>query len=180
MTNNSNTALIADILRQSMAVGQTPFLTISSDSMAPLLKTGDLVGLSPVEMNQLIIGDIITLVQDEHLLTHRFWGIDDQGRPFTRGDRPFTPDKPGEADQLLGRVIVRRRHDRELSLQMGAGHRLNRHLAWLVRVESYLLTGYAPSPSASPRPSKKQRTLFVRLVRRAFFTWASLVANTLG
>lgn len=174
---NGNTPLIVDILRQSMAVGQTPFLTISSDSMAPLLKTGDLVGLAPVEKDQLAVGDIITLVQGDHLLTHRFWGIDDQGRPFTRGDRPFTPDKPDKADQLLGRVIIRRRHDRELSLQIGVGRRLNRRLAWLVRVESYLLTGHAPSPDVPPMPPKKQRTLLVRLVRRAFFTWAALAVN---
>lgn len=174
---NTPMPLIVDMLRQSMADGQTPFLTITSNSMVPLLKTGDQVGLAPAELDELAAGDIITLVQGAHLLTHRFWGRDDQGRPFTRGDRPLTPDKPGAAGQLLGRVIVRRRHDRELSLHTGAGRRLNRHLAWLIQVESYLLTGHALTPAAPPMPPEKQRTLPVKLIRRAFFIWASLIIN---
>lgn len=179
MTHNTTT-LIADMLRQSMANGQMPFLTISSNSMAPLLKTGDQVGLEAVEPGQLRAGDIITLVQEGHLLTHRFWGLDDQGRPFTRGDRPLAPDRPGEAHQLLGRVTVRRRHNRELSLQSGVGGRLNQHLAWLVRVESCLLTGHAPSPTAPPIPPQKQRKWAARLVRRFFLTWARLVVGIFG
>ena len=176
---NSNIPLIIDMLRQSMAERQTPFLTVTSNSMAPLLKTGDQVGLSPVEVAQLNRGDIITLVQDEHLLTHRFWGTDEQGRPFTRGDRPLMPDAPGKTGQILGRVTVRRRHNRELSLQRGAGRRLNEHLAWLVRVESVLLTGRPLSPTAPFVPPEKQRALIIKLVRRAFLMWASLAVKVL-
>jgi hypothetical protein len=177
---NSNTALIADMLRQSMANGQMPFLTISSNSMAPLLKTGDQVGLEAVEPGQLRAGDIITLVQEGHLLTHRFWGLDGQGRLHTRGDRPLAPDAPGKADQLLGRIVVRRRQNRELSLQTGIGRRLNHHLAWLVRVESSLLTGHAPSLTAPPMPPQKQGKWAARLVRRFFLAWARLVVGTSG
>lgn len=178
--SNTNTQLIADMVRQSMRQGETPFLTISSSSMAPLFQIGDQVGLEPVEPHQLNRGDIVTLVQDDHLLTHRFWGFDDGGRLHTRGDRPFTPDAPGMAGQLLGRAVVRRRQHWELSLQMGAGRRLNRHLAWLATFESSLLTGHAPSPTAPPLPPDKQRTPFVRLARRAFFIWASLAVTVLS
>ncbi|MCB9420693.1 MAG: hypothetical protein H6667_12870 [Ardenticatenaceae bacterium] len=171
---NDNISLIVDMLRQSMAAGLTPFLTITSDSMAPLLKVGDQVGLESVKVEHLHIGDIITLVQNGHLLTHRFWGIDEQARPFTRGDRPFTPDPPGSSDQLLGRVIECRRQQRELSLKSGAGKRLNQYLTWLMRLESRLLTGYAPSPNGPILPPQKQQALLTRLVHRAFFIWASL------
>ncbi|MEJ2747654.1 MAG: S24 family peptidase [Anaerolineae bacterium] len=176
---HSNTELIADLIRQITRHGELPFLTITSSSMAPLFQTGDQVGLETVEPGQLNRGDIVTLTQDDHLLTHRFWGLDDGGRLHTRGDRPLTPDASSSASQLLGRVIVRRRQQRELSLQMGAGRWLNRHLAWLVQVESFLLTGHAPSPITPPLPVEKQRALFVRLVRRAFFIWASLVVTVL-
>lgn len=171
----TDTLLLIDMLRQSLAQGQIPFLTISSNSMTPLLKTGDQVGLAPVTIDQLSRGDIVTLLQDDHLLTHRFWGVAQGQRPFTRGDRPLTPDKPGSAGQILGRVIVRRRHQRELALQNGIGRRLNQHLARLIRLEAALLTGHAPGPTAPTMPLQKQRTLWVRLVRRAFFVWASLV-----
>jgi hypothetical protein len=177
---NTSVSLIADMLRQSMDEGQIPFLTITSNSMVPLLKTGDQVGLEPIQINHLAKGDIVTLVQGEHLLTHRFWGCDDQGRPFTRGDRPLIPDAPGEAGQLIGQVVVCRRHNRELSLQFGIGRRLNQHLAWLVRVESYVLTGQIPLPFAPLLPPGRQRKLIVRLVRRAFFSWASLAVTILG
>jgi hypothetical protein len=179
MTPN-NTSLIADMLRQSMANGQMPFLTISSNSMAPLLKTGDQVGLEAVEPGQLRAGDIITLVQGGHLLTHRFWGLDAEGRLHTRGDRPLALDAPGNPDQLLGRIVVRRRQNRELLLHTGAGRQLNRHLVWLVRVESRLLTGHVPSPTAPPLPPQKQRRWAARLVRRFFLTWARLVVGIFG
>ena len=173
-------SLVADLLRQSLAAGQMPFLTISSGSMAPLLQSGDQVGLEPIEANQLMMGDIVTLVQDGHFLTHRFWGMDDERRLQTRGDRPLTPDAPSQVGQLLGRVAVRRRHNRELGLQVGAGRRLNQHLAWLVQVESYLLTGRGPLSTTPLILPGKRPTLMVKLIRRVFFVWAILVTSIFG
>lgn len=160
----TNIQLVADMLRQSLADGQRPFLTISSDSMTPLLRTGDQVGLEAVASNQLQIGDIITLEQGDHLLTHRFWGLDGNGRLQTRGDRPLTFDPPAATNQLLGRVVARRRAGKELALTNGSGHRLHRHLIWLLKTESRLLN--------MPLTAEKQRRLLVRLIHKKIYLWA--------
>jgi hypothetical protein len=168
----TNTQLVADMIRQSMQQGETPFLTISSNSMAPLLKIGDQIGLEPVEPGQLQAGDIITRQQNDHFLTHRFWGFDEQGRLQTRGDRPFTFDMAADPIQLLGRVIVRRRAGQELALTVGAGHRLNRHLAWLGQMEWRLLARFG-------RPNRP-RPLPVRFIRRLIYGWAILLSGIIN
>ena len=155
-------ALIADMLRQSLEQGDTPFLTISSDSMAPLLKTGDQVGLEPVEPFQLNPGDIITLAPEGDLLTHRFWGMGN-GCLRTRGDRPLVFDPLWTSDCLLGRVIVRKRNGRSLSFTSGWGQRLNRHLAWLIKLENKLY----------------QHNWLIRILHRGNFIWAILITKTI-
>lgn len=165
----NNTQLIAVMLRQSTAEGKRPFLTISSPSMTPLLQIGDQVGLETVSSSQLQMGDIITLEQDTHLLTHRFWGWDDDGRLQTRGDRPLTFDPPATPDQLLGRVIIRRRGSKVLDLTIGPGRRLHCYLTWLLQTESRLLN--------LPLSPQKQRRLLVRLIHRKVYAWAWLVTR---
>jgi hypothetical protein len=165
----TNTQLITDMLRQALAQGERPFLTISSSSMTPLLRPGDQVGLEAIAANQLQIGDIITLEQNSHLLTHRFWGWDENGRFRTRGDRPLTFDPPAAPDQLLGRVIVRRRDGRALDFTHSSGQRLHRHLIWLLKIETRLLN--------LPLPPEKQKRLHIRLIHRLIYTWASFVTD---
>jgi len=75
---------------------------------------------------------------------------------------------------LLRRVIARRRR-RTLLLNQGIGARLNRHLAWLSKVERRLWLGkdaLRVMPTADgPLPSSLPR----KLVRRAILVWAMLV-----
>lgn len=155
--------IIANMLRQGLAQGQTPFLTISSDSMAPLLKSGDQVGLETAEISHLHPGDIITLVTEADLLTHRFWGLT-EGQLRTRGDRSLLYDPLWSPDCLLGRVIVRRRNGRSLPLDSGRGKRLHRHLAWLVMAESYFL----------------DKKWLVHFLHRAIYIWASIITVTIS
>ncbi len=150
-----NKSLAAAMLRQSLTQGQTPFLTVSSASMTPLLKTGDQIGLEPATLSQLQPGDIITLAPEGDLLTHRFWGLEN-GQLRTRGDRLLLFDPLWPADCLLGRVSVRRRNGRSLSFTSGQGQRLNKHLARLSQIENQLM------------PNK----WLVRLWHRALFIWA--------
>ncbi len=146
------------MLRQSMAQGEMPFLTISSGSMAPLLKIGDQIGLEPIAPSRLSLGDIVTVAPEGDLLTHRFWGMKD-GQLRTRGDRPLLFDPLWPPDCLLGRVVVRKRNGRTLSFTSGRGKRLNRHLAWLIMTESHFLN----------------KKWLLRLIHRANFVWASFI-----
>ncbi|MCP4426219.1 MAG: hypothetical protein GY803_17145 [Chloroflexi bacterium] len=156
---NTPASLIVDMLRQSLEQDEMPFLTISSGSMAPLLKTGDQVGLEAAEAARLKPGDIVTLATERDLLTHRFWGWED-GRLRTRGDRPILFDPLWPPDCLLGKVVMRKRNGRSLSLTSGWGKRLNRHLARLIIAEVHFL----------------DKKWLIRLIHRANFIWASFVA----
>ena len=151
-------SVLAELLRQSLAQGHTPFLAISSASMAPLLKTGDQVGLETVTAERLRPGNIITIADRDDLLTHRYWGLVGE-QLQTRGDRSLTFDPLWPTQQLLGRIVLRRRHGKTLSLATGPGLWLNRHLAWLMRAESRFA----------------RRKQLRRLVRRVIYLWSSLV-----
>jgi len=70
---------------------------LSSDSMEPQLKAGDLVVTRPVEPEVVAVGDIITFrpnIADENLVTHRVIGIG-RNTPLyfeTKGDANLDPD----------------------------------------------------------------------------------------
>lgn len=52
-------SVVADLLRDSMAQGQKPYLTITSGSMRPLLHVGDEVQLEPVTLADLNEGQFV-------------------------------------------------------------------------------------------------------------------------
>lgn len=135
-----------------------PFLEVSSNSMAPLLRRGDAVGLALAGRQQLHQGDLVTFCEDGQLTTHRFWGEAAQ-QMISRGDRSSAFDRPWAPDALLGRVVVRRRADRSLALDRGRGARLSWRLYTLARWERRLLQRRLPAP----------------LVRRAIYGLALLV-----
>ena len=142
-----DSTVLADILRASMAQGQNPGITLTSNSMYPLLKTGDRISIEAILPSDLRHGDIITLIDDSdrsQLLTHRFWGKQLNGSKLlllTRGDRPLKFDTPFPADNLVGRVIDRQRNQHQLNLQTGSGGWLNRWLARTTAVELHKFTG---------------------------------------
>jgi hypothetical protein len=151
---------VAEALRASMKQGRMPFLEVSSNSMAPLLRRGDRVGLVPAQRPQLRLGDVVTYLDNGHLTTHRFWGEAAQ-QMVSRGDRSSAFDPPWAPDALLGRVVMRRRADRTLALDSGPGERLSRRLYMLARWESRLLQRRLPAP----------------LIRRAIYALALLLAG---
>ncbi|MCA9990591.1 MAG: S26 family signal peptidase, partial [Anaerolineales bacterium] len=69
-----NPSLVAELLQESLQRGQTPFVTITSNSMAPLLRRGDQIGLEALPAGQLRPGDIILLRAPGELVCHRYWG----------------------------------------------------------------------------------------------------------
>lgn len=139
--------MLAELLRESMARGDQPALTLTSDSMAPLLRTGDQIRIAPAAVDGLQPGDIVTFIDDSdavQLMTHRFWGSvrqADQTLIVTRGDRPLWFDRPFMAGRLVGRAVARLRHGRELRLDTGSGGWLNRRLAGLAGRDIAQLAG---------------------------------------
>ena len=185
-----NPSLVAELLQESLQRGQTPFVTITSNSMAPLLRRGDQIGLEALPAGQLRPGDIILLRAPGELVCHRYWG-NPAGNPthlLTRGDRSLSFDTPWTAQQFVGRVIVRRRGQRELWLNTSPGRGLNHQLHTLAQAESRLFAGFAPHPQQPEQPGRalgrqlrqNSRYLPARIIRRALYSWAWLLATTIA
>ncbi len=162
-------SVLTELIRQSLNQGKTAVLTVTSNSMSPLLRSGDQVLLQRTPLAQLRAGDVVTITAVADLLTHRFWGVAEENGAITlrtRGDRPLLDDPARSTADLLGRITARRRQGRELSLEKGVGKWLNRHLAFLSAAEWRWLGGRL-RPGKPPLP--------LRLVRRAVYVWACVM-----
>lgn len=190
--------MLAELLRESMARGDQPALTLTSDSMAPLLRTGDQIRIAPAAVDALQPGDIVTFIDDSdavQLMTHRFWGSvrqADQTLIVTRGDRPLWFDRPFGAGRLVGRAVARLRDGRELRLDTGSGARLNRRLAGLAGRDIAQLAGveYAElarivaavvaDPAGSDAAGNRTPHPVQRLVHRTLFAAGFLLTGAAG
>ena len=174
---NPNFAVIADLLRDGLVTGHMPYLTISSGSMSPLLQPGDQVGVQKVSLAQLSPGDIVVVYHQDMLLTHRYYGVQPArlGEPaaffVTRGDRSRGYDPVWREQQLLGRVVVRRRGQHLLWLDYGHGLWLNRRLARLAGVERIIPEMVGASEARQDLPQ--------RIVRLAVYIVAAGLVRTI-
>ena len=189
-----DSAILADILRESMSQGQNPGITLTSNSMYPLLKTGDRISIEPVTPSDLQPGDIITIIDDgdrSQLLTHRYWGKQLNGNDLlilTRGDRPLEFDAPFAASKLVGRVISRQRKQHQLNIKTGSGKWLNGWLAKATAVELHELTGISwkeavPNPIALSKKSNRiirEQKVNGRLRRKLFLSRSIIVTTLTG
>jgi hypothetical protein len=126
--------IITEIVAQALKQGQRPFVTVSSNSMVPLLKVGDDIQLAPASVQDLTPGELVVLETRDGLLAHRFLGLDSsQEKPIllTKGDRLEKLDPPIFSDKLIGRVISRRRFRRAIYLDRGFAKFIN-HLLYLL------------------------------------------------
>ena len=168
-----NIEQLIPLLRAERKAGRAVALTVRSNSMLPLLRQGDQIEIVQVHPSELRQGDIVTIVetaaltgsQQADLLTHRLW----QATPdqlHTRGDRLLQFDTAVSSDQLLGKVIARRRQ-RTLRLDQGVGQRLHAHLAATAAWESGQLAANRSNQSA----------LLFRIRHRLLQLWGSLLAQ---
>lgn len=191
--SNLQHGVVVRLLREGMSKGTIPFLTVTSNSMSPLLRQGDEVGLKSVRTSELRDGDVLVLQQQDGFMTHRFWGtLQKKGQTMllTRGDRVQHFDQPWEAKQLVGRVVVRRRGQKLLWLDRGHGRRLNGWLARLARWENRLFSGSHPAASGAQTPGTRMSATLAgktpvrdrrhhpsRLLRGALHGWSWVLAR---
>ncbi|ACU38239.1 signal peptidase I [Actinosynnema mirum] len=81
-------------------------VVVTSGSMEPLVRPGDVVLLDPTPDREPLVGDVVVYSRsDAPSVTHRVVGRDDDGRYRTRGDANPTPDAASVApEDVLGRV----------------------------------------------------------------------------
>ena len=91
-------------------------LHVIGDSMAPLLRPGDLVTAQPVQPDVLRLGDMIVVRHPSDLITHRLVAVDEQGW-HTKGDNCHRADEPVTVQAIVGRVVAIKRGDVRLDVQ---------------------------------------------------------------
>jgi signal peptidase I len=141
-----NLSVTTELLIQSLQEGARPFLTVTSNSMTPLIRQGDEIQVALTNQQDLDVGDIIVVGDAGGFLAHRYWSTfssDGTSYLVLRGDRLKNFDPPYPAAQLIGRIIARRRNKRTLDLSHGIGRRLNLLLK--------NLAAFAVPPSRTPK-----------------------------
>lgn len=85
---------------------ETPMAAITSDSMWPALKRGDLVFIEGVTPQQLQIGDVVVYSNQRGFTIHRITLIDlEKGMITTKGDANNVSDSPVPVGDVIGRAV---------------------------------------------------------------------------
>ena len=182
--------LLAEMLKESIQRGITPSLTVISDSMSPLLRTGDQVGLQELAPTQARPGQIITFSNpndERELITHRVAGVvleKGQEKIAAFGDRSLLFDAPVACENIIGLVIWRRSKNNVVNLLSGHGASLNQKLAQLARRNLERTSGLKLGCSSLESDYLRQANEICRQQRvqpgtrtylRIRYLWASLI-----
>ena len=81
-----------------------PMASITSSSMWPALKQGDLVLIKGVDKQELAIDDIVVYSNENGFTIHRIVKLDENSL-VTRGDANNVNDNPIKYEQVIGRVV---------------------------------------------------------------------------
>ncbi|MFH0880963.1 MAG: S24 family peptidase [Lentisphaerota bacterium] len=125
--SSSVTGLVAGELRS----GKSVRLEVGSSSMAPTLKPGDILTVTPLGARPVRCGEMVVMRCEAELLAHRVLRILEDGgnrRLVCCGDRSGTADLPVAAEQILGRVTMRTRGNKTIRFDSGWG-RMTRYPA---------------------------------------------------
>jgi len=163
---------IVGILQDSLAKGQTPRLTVTSNSMAPLFRADDQIVLEAAQPEQLHSDDIVTIIDSNGLVTHRIWARHDKGF-ITRGDHALNFDEIYPPEVILGRVVGRTHKQHTLSFQTGLGQWLDQYLATLSHREYRWLTGSQEVPFTEFEPGNINTRK--KTIHYLFYGWAILI-----
>ena len=80
-----------------------PLMTVTSQSMLPVLKRGDLVFIKGTDFEDIAVGSVIVFRHGEGMAVHRVVKIDGQ-TITTKGDANTKEDNPITSDDIVGRV----------------------------------------------------------------------------
>jgi len=97
------------VVLPTVVLGWSPS-AITSGSMEPAIRTGDVVVGNPNVPDDLAPGTVVTFESNTGMLiTHRIIGVDADGSYITRGDANDSPDRPSiKPDEIrsVGRILV--------------------------------------------------------------------------
>ena len=109
-------------------------LTVTSDSMRPLLRAGDGVVVQPLDPHALRPGEVIVAQHGSEWITHRLVVVDERGWHM-QGDNARYGDEPASAAEIVGRVIAIERGARTIDLQQARWHAIGRRINRVQRAQ---------------------------------------------
>lgn len=123
---------LLELMRSVLARG-VPFRFCARGwSMAPFIRDGDLITVSPIQEALPGIGDVVAFVRPEtgNLVVHRIVATHGAARSLQGDSGPACPDGIIPPENLLGRVTRVERQGRDVWLGLGPERYL---IAWLSR-----------------------------------------------
>lgn len=119
--------LIFELLAQGLSVE----FKVTGSSMAPLIRSHDVLSVAPVITERLRCGDVIAWKRGrDSLVVHRIISV--RKRSFvTRGDAVNSPDGPIDTNQVVGKAIAVIRNGQSRTFGLGPERVF---VAWLSRL----------------------------------------------
>lgn len=140
------TAVLSNLIKEQLAAGKTVRLHVSSNSMSPLIRAGHKIEIVRHEIISLKIGQIITVIYQGELLTHRLVKINLEDKLLTtcgQWQRHHKEQVP--FSNLIGKVETVYKPTSQLNLTEWRGTAVNRILFFASRLWRYI-------PSLRPKP----------------------------
>ena len=109
-------------------------LTVTSDSMRPLLQVGDVAVVQTIDPDVLQPGEVIVVQRGGEWITHRLVTIDERGW-HTHGDNTRYLDETASADQIVGHVIAVERGRWTIDLQQPRRRVIDRQINRVQRAQ---------------------------------------------
>ena len=141
--------VVREVLHQDQAAGPLR-LSVTSDSMRPLLRAGDWIFVEAVTASALRLGDIIVVQRGAELITHRLVTQDEQGWR-THGDNTRVLDQVVLAEEIVGRVSAIERGTHRIDLQARRWQTANRWIGRIDRAKLRVLDVGRATPYRSAR-----------------------------
>jgi len=134
-----NPKIITELLREGLKGDRKFKLRVTSQSMAPMLKTGDHVFIKYVDVDCLHRGDLVVTERTKDPVVHRLLTLDEFGLVHTKGDNASFKDPPVHLTDILGRVVAIDDGQQVFDLTKPTWIRINRIIGTLSKWELSLL-----------------------------------------
>jgi signal peptidase I len=134
--NGITQSVLGEMWREACDRGMKLSFRIASNSMAPLLKTGDIVKVAKVQPSRVHIGDIVAFQDGKNVVVHRIIGKSPSNTRLVFRQMGDGGGLSGEipAQNLIGRVIVIEKEGFEINLDSRRHIISNRILGWRLQL----------------------------------------------
>lgn len=127
------------LVKEKIDSGRISDFEISSSSMFPFLKPGDMASVKRAKLQDLKKGDIIIYKRDDYLCVHRYIHPVRDFLFIAKGDNlPYFDQLPISAEQLVGKVIAVRKGKKVINLERASWKIINYLLASISAIQAYV------------------------------------------